>query len=245
MEIIADLHTHTIACGHAYSTLEEMAAGAKENGIQVLGTTDHGPCMPGAGHPYYFYNLKILPDEIEGVRVLKGVETNITDIYGTLDLPSDALERLDIVLAGMHLLTGYDGGSKLENTKAMIGAIQNPLVDIIVHPGNPQFIVDVQEVIKEALEHDVVLEINNSSFRKSRKGSYENCLEIAAQAKKVGLKVVINSDAHFSKDVGRVDKAIELAQKSGLNENDILNTSLKKVNTFIKRKLKIKEGLID
>ncbi|SDC70546.1 MULTISPECIES: phosphatase [unclassified Candidatus Frackibacter] len=243
MKIVADLHTHTISSGHAYSTLEEMVAGAKENGIQILGTTDHGPSMPGGCHPYYFYNLPILPSKIEGVRVLKGVETNITDLYGTLDLPIAALRKLDIVLAGMHPLTGFDGGSKAENTKAMINAIKNPLVDVIVHPGNPQFEIDAKEVVRNALEYDVLLEINNSSFRKSRQGSYDNCLEIARQAKECGLNLILSSDAHFSRDVGRVDKAIDLVKKVGLSEDNIVNTSYKRINKFSKDKAEIKQSL--
>ncbi|MBM7624200.1 phosphatase [Sporohalobacter salinus] len=240
MDIIADLHTHTIACGHAYSTLEEMVRGAKENGIEILATTDHGPRMPGGCHPYYFYNLAVLPEVIDGIRVLKGIETNITDIRGTLDLPVAALKELDIVLAGMHPLTGYDGGTEDENTEAMINAIKNPLVDVIVHPGNPEFEVNVNQVVEAALNNDTILEINNSSFRKSRAGSWSNCLEIAKAAKKFGLEVIVSSDAHFSQDVGKMKKALQLIKKANLEEKDILNTSIERVTEFINTKKKVR-----
>ncbi|ADL11863.1 phosphatase [Acetohalobium arabaticum] len=243
MEIIADLHTHTIACGHAYSTLEEMVRGAKEKGLELLATTDHGPCMPGGCHLYYFYNLAILPEVIDGIRVLKGVEANITDARGTLDLPVAVLKEMDIVLAGMHFLTGYNGGTKAENTEAMINAMKNSLVDVIVHPGNPEFEVNVEQVVETALENDVLLEINNSSFRKSRTGSWDNCLDIAHTAKEAGLEVIVSSDAHFSRDVGRVQKALQLIEKAGLEEKDILNTSLERVTEFVKAKKEFKDRM--
>ena len=57
-EFVLDLHTHTIASGHAYGTIREMAQAAAERGLQVLGLTEHGPGLPDACHPIYFLNLK-------------------------------------------------------------------------------------------------------------------------------------------------------------------------------------------
>ena len=57
-QIIADIHTHSIMSGHAFGTVREMAMGAKENGIQLLGITDHAPGIPGTCDPFYFYNCK-------------------------------------------------------------------------------------------------------------------------------------------------------------------------------------------
>nr|WP_258176131.1 phosphatase [Orenia metallireducens] len=237
---MADLHTHTIASGHAYSTINEMAAGAKENGIKILGMTDHGPNMPRGPHIYHFANLKIIPKEIDGIKILRGVEANITDIYGTLDLPVEILARLDIVLVGFHTGTGYESGSKEDNTKAMINAIKNPLVDIVVHPGNPEYQVDSQRVIMAAKEDDVALEINNSSYL-SRPGSKKRCIEIAQLAKKAGLKLILGTDAHYSARVGVFDKALEIVKEAQLEEDDILNTSLDRVEEFIARKSKVKK----
>lgn len=152
MNIVADLHTHTICCGHAYSTLREMAEGAHRNGIKIIATTDHGPNMPGAADLTYFTRLGCLPEVVAGTRILKGVEANIVGQHGELDVPDEILATLDIVLVGFHPLCGYTGKDCKENTRAMIGAIQNPLVDLIVHPGNPFFPIDVERVVEAALE---------------------------------------------------------------------------------------------
>ncbi len=241
MKIIADLHTHTIRCGHAYSSLREMAEGARLNGLSIMATTDHGPNMPGASGLEYFRYLTTLPDEIEGVRVLKGVEANIVGFNGELDVPDDILAQLDLVLVGFHPLCGYEGNSVEENSRAMIGAIKNPLVDMVVHPGNPRFPIDEEEVVAAVLENDVILEINNSSFRGSRKGSLETCSAIASQCLKSGVLISTGSDAHISFDVGRVDLVVKMLKDIGFSKEQVINTSKEHVLEFIKRKRKVKE----
>ncbi|MCK4257865.1 MAG: phosphatase [Halanaerobiales bacterium] len=241
MKFIADLHTHTIRCGHAYSSLREMAEGARINGIKIMATTDHGPNMPGASGLEYFRYLLTLPEEIEGVRILKGVETNIAGFNGELDVPEEILAKLDIVLVGFHPWCGYEGKSIEENTKAMINAIKNPLVDLVVHPGNPRFQIDVEQVVTAALENDVILEINNSSFRGSRKGSQENCSQIAASCLKSGLMISAGSDSHISFDVGKLDLVKELLKELDFPTEQVINTSEERVMEFIRKKRKVKE----
>lgn len=245
MRLVADLHTHTLRCGHAYSSLQEMAEGAKRNGIEIMATTDHGPNMPGASSLEYFRYLPQLPDMIEGVRIIKGVETNIIGLNGEVDVPNEILANLELVLVGFHPLCGYPGKDRKENTKAMIGAIENPLIDLVVHPGNPNFPIDVEEIVCAAFENDVIIEINNSSFRGSRKGSLENCTLIAQQCAKIGAMMSIDSDAHLSFDVGRLNLAVDLAKGIELATELIINTSKEKVIDFIRKKRQIKESYLN
>ena len=65
-----DVHTHTIASGHAYSSLSEMVAGAKEKDIKLLGIVEHDQGIPGTCAPIYFKNLDVIPREIEGIKLL-------------------------------------------------------------------------------------------------------------------------------------------------------------------------------
>ncbi|GFP38274.1 putative hydrolase, partial [Candidatus Hakubella thermalkaliphila] len=97
MRILADLHVHTLASGHAYSTIEEIAAAAAAKQLEVVAITDHGPAMPGGPHEYYFGNLWVLPAEVGGVTILRGAEVNILEEHGRLDLPEVLLKQLDIV----------------------------------------------------------------------------------------------------------------------------------------------------
>src|SRR5262245_59642052 len=102
MRIIADMHTHTVASGHAYSTVNELALAAARKGLQAIALTDHGPAIPGGPHLYHFGAMRFIPAVIEGVRILTGIEANILDTAGGLDLDDSYLQRLDFVMAGLH-----------------------------------------------------------------------------------------------------------------------------------------------
>lgn len=235
MRLEADLHTHTIASGHAFSTLKEMVEAAVAAGLKMLAVTDHGLRMPGGPHEYYFSQLACLPDLINGVHILKGVEANIIDLCGGLDMPDGLLKRLDLVLAGFHDGCGYPGDSVEANTRALIGAIQNPFVHIIAHPGNPAYPVDMDKVVNAARLAGKALEINNSSLYYSRPGSSPRCRHLARLAARCGTLVAINSDAHNCYAVGNCDRAIALAEEAGIEKNKILNTSLDHIYNFLQR----------
>jgi putative hydrolase len=229
----ADLHVHTIASGHAYSTIKEVVESAKEKGLKMVAITDHGLKMPGAPDLYHFTNMISLPRIMQGVEVLRGVEANILDLQGNIDMPERVLaDHLDIVLAGFHELTGYTGTGIEENTQAMIAAIKNPCVHIITHPGNLRFPVNVEEVVLAAKKYNKALELNNSSFI-VRPDSIAQCSQFAKMAKKHNILVCINSDAHICYNVGEVTNALSLAVRAGISRSQILNTSTQKIKEFL------------
>ena len=100
---VMDLHTHTVASGHAYCTLREMAKAASDKGLELLGITEHAPKMPGTCHKFYFQNIKVVPREMYGIQLLLGSEVNILDAAGTVDLAQKTLEKLDVVIASLHV----------------------------------------------------------------------------------------------------------------------------------------------
>lgn len=233
MEFKVDLHTHSIASIHAYSTIQENFQEAKAKGLKMLAITDHGPQM--GTHLFYFGNLRVLPREYLGVELLRGVEANILDFDGNLDVPDRYLKNLDIVLAGFHTRC-YPGGDVEENTKAFIRAMEHPYVDIIVHPGNPEYQVNPEKLVDASKELGVALEINNSSFTTSRKGSLESCREIARLAALKGSIISLGSDAHWAPLVGDFSKALEVIQESGLKKEQILNTDPEMVREYLRKK---------
>ncbi len=235
MKLLLDMHNHTIASGHAYSTVQEIAAIASKKGLKYVGITDHGPAMPGGPHIFHIGNQRILPKVIEGVEILKGVEANILDQEGRLDIPNSMLENLDIVAAGFH--DACIEHCDIEgNTKALLNTMKNKNVDIIVHPGNPIFPIDKQEFVLGAKETNTLVEINNSSFLHSRKGSKENCYDIAMLCKKHRVKVIVGSDSHVAFDVGRFDKALELLISIEMPEELIINTCTDRFVDYLKEK---------
>lgn len=233
MFLEADLHTHTLASGHAFSTLKEMVDQAGLLGLKMLAITDHGINMPGGPHVYYFSQILGLPREINGVQILRGVEANIVDVNGNLDMPVELLEKLDFVVAGFHTDTGYQAASMEQNTRAMIGAIQNPYVHLIAHPCNPEYPIDPERIVQAARGSGKALEINNSSLSLSRPGSAPRCSQLARLAAKTGTLLSINSDAHSCYAVGKVDQAMELALKAGVQPGQVLNTSARSVTEYV------------
>lgn len=232
MKLVADLHIHSVASNHAYSTIKEIAEAASIKGLAMIAITDHGPKMPDGPHYYYFGNLHAIPKTLFGVRVLKGIEANVLDWDGNLDLDVERLGKLDVVAAGFHTYC-FPGGTVEDNTQAMINVMAGGLVDIIVHPGNPEFMVEPAAVVRAAGQYGVALEINNSSLGGSRKGSYGNCLEIARHAAREGISVVVGSDAHWAGNVGNFEQALELLLKAGIREEQVLNTSVEKIENFL------------
>ncbi len=228
----ADLHVHTVASGHAYSTINEIAAEAAGRGLRLVGMTDHGPALPGGPHFYHFMALRFIPQSICGVRILRGVEANIIG-DGRLDLEDDQLVRLELVLAGFHPGCGYPGRSQADNTRALLKVMDKPQVHIVCHPGNPEFPLDYRAVARHAAATGTALEINNSSFAVSRAGSTENCRRLARYCAEFGAPVALGSDAHIAQGVGQLDQALAETRQAGIRDEQIVNLTLASTLNFL------------
>jgi len=224
---LADLHTHTIASGHAYSTVTELALGAASRGLELIAVTDHGPSVPQGAHPWYFWNAKVIPSSLNGVRILKGCEASpsMTEENG-IDLPDILLELLDFVAVGFHPLTGFDERDRVKNTEVMQHVMANPNVDMISHPGNEdEFPVDMDVIVEAAVRYNVILELNDHSFAptSARSSSAHREREFAVAALEAGAPMAIGSDAHYALHVGRFDAALAVASEIGLGPERLVN----------------------
>jgi putative hydrolase len=237
MRLLADLHTHTVASGHGFSTVTELATAAAAKGLELIAVTDHGPSVPGGAHAWYFWNMKVIPATLSGVRILKGCEANVADTDNGLDLPDEVLALLDVVAVGFHPLTGFDDASRALNTHALVRAIGNPLVDIVTHPGNmDEFPLDVNAVVAAAVERGVALELNNQSFDPSSSRSAASYGErrFAIAARDAGAMISIGSDAHFHEGVGCFDQAIAVAEEIRFPVSRVVNRNAASVLEFLR-----------
>lgn len=235
MRLVADLHLHTISSGHAYSTLEEYIAQAQKIGLQAIAITDHGPTMPGGAHQYHFSNMRMIPREIRGIRVYRGVEANIISDNGEIDYAEDDFTDLDIVMAAMHPIPGcYSSQGEQKNTEVLLKTLANPLVNVLAHPGNPKYPVKVEEIVAAAKANGVLIEINNSSSI-SRSGSWKRCVAFAKEVKRQDWQVIIGTDSHISTMLGVFDDALKIVKEAGLSEKNVVNTSLAKIEKWLKR----------
>ncbi len=244
MKWIADLHTHTLLSGHAFSSIKENILGAKEAGLEILANTDHAPGMPGANEAFYhFYNQFVIPEEVDGIRVLKGAEVNIMGEDGSVDLPPFVLSKLDLVIASLHEMC-FAPGDANTNTACLLGAIESGWVDIIGHPGNPAYPVDMERVVRACQKHHVVLEINNTSLKgQVRPGSDVHLKHMLTLCQAEGLQIAVGSDAHWMGDVGRLDEAHDFLQSQGYSEDRILNTDRARLFDFLAMRKEVRETL--
>jgi len=241
MKIYIDTHTHSVASGHAYSTVDELAHGARKRGLAGFVLTDHGPALPGGTHPYHFGNLRILPSKIHGVHFYSGVEANILSLEGNIEMEAYLLGRLDFVMAGFHEICFESHGLE-GNTRAMVAALANPAVDAISHPGNPAFPIDLEAVVRAAKQYGKALELNDSSFR-IRKGSDNNCAALARLCVAHGSLMVVGSDAHYWRDVGRFGNVHTLLKNAAVPKHLVINSSVSSFESFIARRKAARQNL--
>lgn len=234
---VLDLHTHTVASGHAYCTLREMAKAASDKGLELLGITEHAPKMPGTCHKFYFQNIKVVPREMYGIQLLLGSEVNILDAAGTVDLEQKTLEKLDVVIASLHVPCIHPG-SRAENTEAYLNAMKNPYINIIGHPDDGRYEIDYEALVQGAREYGKVLELNNHSMDPdcTRENAVENDTFMLNYCKKYQVPVVMDSDAHFDLLIGEFDLARELLTKLDFPEELVLNRSVDAVKKYVNRK---------
>lgn len=239
MTDLMDLHTHTTASGHAYNTLDEMLRAAADKQLPLLGCADHTPAMPGGPHAFYFINFKVIPRCQYGVRLLMGAELNIIDSEGTVDLPDDILKTLDYTIASLHPPC-IPSGSRAENTRACLKAMENPYVRIIGHPDDGRYPLDYQALASEAKKSGTILEVNNSSLnpRSFRPGAYDNYKILLSYCEKLGVPVLMGSDAHAAADVGNHSLAAALLKELSFPEELIINYSLETLARFIPKAAK-------
>ena len=234
MNIIADTHTHTIASTHAFSTVQEMITAAARKGLYAIALTDHGYAMPGSPGKWYFESLGAIPSTVDGVRVLKGVEANVMDFDGSLDMSDKVLKGLEWVVASIHCGLCKGKASVEAATNAYLKLAENPYVNVIVHSGTPKFKYDFERVIPELAHNGKLIEINDNTFY-CRKDSCENCVEIAKLCKKHGAYIIVNSDAHFSSRVGHCSCAMEMLEEIDFPQELIINTDESRFKKYLEQ----------
>lgn len=238
MKAFMDLHTHTLAAGHAYSTLKENIESALAAGLMYLGMSEHGPCTPGGPHEFFFGNYKVIPREYDYVeniekavpraggklRLLCGVEANIRDTEGTLDLEEHYLQKVDYAIASLHPFA-YTPGSRQENTLASVRGFQNAYVKILGHPDDGRYPLDYDLLVREAKQAQIALEVNNSSLhpKSSRKGGRENITELLKTCMKYGQPVIMGTDSHVCYAVGDFTETRKLMREIEFPEELVLN----------------------
>ncbi len=223
--IRGDLHVHT-NWSDGRSSIEEMAFAAKALGYEYIAITDHSAGR-GIAHGLDSQRLRrqvaeiaAVNERMEGIRVLSGVEVDIR-ADGSLDLPREVLSELDIVVAAVHSSMNQ---SEEKMTKRILGAVEDPDVDIIAHPtcrllGEREPVaVDLEAVAKAAAKGGKVLELNAFPSRLDLNDVH------ALRARDLGAKLVIGTDAHAAVHLTFMNYGVGVARRAWCEPRHILNT---------------------
>jgi len=224
-DILGDLHMHT-DWSDGHGSLEEMALAARELGYQYLAITDHSAGR-GIAHGLdeerlrkQMAEIKELNERLSGIRILSGVEVDIR-ADGSLDLPHEILSDLDIVIAAVHSAMNQD---EEKMTARVLSAIENPDVDIIAHPtcrllGQREPVaIDLEALFRAAIKNNKVLEINAMPARLDLNDVH------AFQAREMGVKLAIETDAHSVAHLGFMRFGVSVARRAWCEPQHILNT---------------------
>lgn len=226
--VLLDIHTHSLASGHgSVDTINAMAKSASKVPLKILGISDHGPATSASCKSSYFRNLTLAPRKRFGVSLLYGIELNILNQKGDVDLPDDVLESLDYAFISMHKPL-YSPGSADENTLAYIRAMEHPKVHFIGHADDGKFPVDFKALLYAAKARRVYPEINNRSLMPCsyRKNSYVNSLHLLSLCKKMDFPILLSSDSHGASQVGNMDYIIPALEKTAFPPKLIINSNL-------------------
>lgn len=235
---LSDLHTHTIASGHGTQcTISDMAKTAAEKGIRLLGITDHGPATLAAGTESYFRSLSFSPHKRFGIELLYGVELNVLDTEGHVDLPEELLSRLDYAIVSMHQ-QNFKSRSRDENTEAFINAMKNPSIKILGHSDNPAYPLDYEALAQCAKAHGVIFEINEASLAPYgyRGDTTANSREILRCCRKYELPLLLSSDSHGSEHIGDFTYAAEFVHQEMFPEQLIFNNRISELKVFLQER---------
>lgn len=231
-----DLHTHSIASGHGtLDSISTMAGKAAGKGLSILGISDHGPGTVNSGSVSYFQGLVVAPKIRYHIRILYGVELNILNENGMVDLDDSILKKLDYAIVSMHT-SNFKPGTCLQNTMAYKNAIQHPNVRIIGHCDDKRYEVDYEDLFYAAVQNKVVFEINNASLKENsyRPDAAKYDYEILRLCKKHNYPVVLSSDSHGADEIGDFTEALKMIDTSVFPKELILNYNIQRFKEFIK-----------
>lgn len=239
IRISCDVHTHTMASRHAYSTVEEDVRAAASQNFEVLGITDHFSDMLHEQQTIKnfqnFLNYACWPREWHGVTLLHGCEVDIVDGDGRLfghDIPvtheingqplagpttlkKRVFRSCDYAIASIHCKTFTLDQTPSQNARMYINALEDPKVLILGHVGRSGVNFELDPVLEAARDLGKLIELNESSISEDakREKSLGPCTHVAERCAELGVQVSFGSDAHIAPTVARSGSVRKLLQE--------------------------------
>jgi DNA polymerase (family 10) len=224
-QIRGDLQVHT-NWTDGQNSIKQMAETAHRNGLEYIVISDHSKTLAMTGGldeealAKQAKEIDKVNQELTGITVLKGVELNILK-DGSLDISDDALSKLDVVGAAVH---SYFDMSKEEMTHRVTKAIENPNLDILLHPTGRQIKrrepaqLDIEKIIHLAKETGTILDIDSFPDRLDLKDEH------IRKAVQIGAKLGVSTDSHSITQMHYLELGVAQARRGWAKATDIVNT---------------------
>lgn len=224
-DLRGDLHAHTSATD-GRDSMKEMAGAAAALGLEYLAITEHTKQLPSSGGmdadalARHIDRIDRLNEKLDGIVLLKSAEVEILE-DGSLDLPGDLLERLDMTVCAVHSRPRL---GRKRQTERLIRAMDNPAFNILAHPscrliGKREPIeIDLEKVMAAALDRGCFLEVNGQPERLDLDDN------ACRMARDMGLRVAICSDAHGTSNLGDLRHGVDQARRGWLEKDGVINT---------------------
>jgi DNA polymerase (family 10) len=224
-DLKGDLHCHT-TLSDGRNSLEQMAHGARDRGLEYLAVTDHSATHGFGNHVTpdalraQIEKVRELNASLDGFELLIGTETNILP-DGSPDYDDDLLAELDWVVGSVHTSFGM---STAEMTKRIVTACEHPWIDAIGHltgrkiESRAPYGVDTDAVFEAAARTGTMIEINSAPDRRDL-----NDINARA-AKEAGVQILVDSDAHGVNTLGITRWGVATARRAWLTKDDVVNT---------------------
>jgi DNA polymerase (family 10) len=218
-------HCHT-TYSDGGNTLEEMARAAKALGLKYLGIGDHSRSLTVANGlspervRQQQKEIDALNERLRGIKLFKGTECDIL-ADGRLDFDDATLRSFDYVVASVHT---HFNQPREEMTARVVRAVRHPAVTMLGHATGrlllrrDGYAVDLEAVLQAAAECGTLIEINAHPQRLEL--DWVHC----KRAKALGVKLVINPDAHSTGDLAYYRYGVDVARRGWLSKADVFNT---------------------
>ena len=247
------MHSFRSRCGQ--DSYRDLFLHAKKIGLESIAITDHGLDLGGMVTPSTFLDYRRTPAVLEGVRIFRGIESNLRS-NGTTDVPRIYEKQLDLVLLGLHgtkenktefqYLPPKDRSLLLPKkesesyyTNILLKAIENEKIDALTHI-YIKYPLCMDAVVEAAKEKGIAIELNNSSFKLNK--VYKNKAKETIDAiNKYSPKIVINTDTHCYAELGNIDAVKQFLKQYPIKANvNWVNKNLESTKAFVKERKKLR-----
>ncbi len=231
--LIHDMHVHSIRSQCGTMTYGEIVARAVTLGMRSVAITDHALAFHTNRFQFHIL-VKRFPDTVDGIRVYRGIEANVVDEAGTLDLPDELVDRFDWIALGMHPVEGCLRGRDRETTTAaLLAALErHPWIDVVVHPTQRTHDLDFDRVLPALAGHGIAMEINDCGHRYG-KADPDRTADVLRRGVSAGVAVVASSDAHVFHELGEDSSIRDVFRRAQLDPALAVNADGERLRAFV------------